>query len=410
MDEGESSISNGQVESVESIGQDFDDFDLDLDILMAWLATVAMDMSMHTREPIRDSSLSGAQWIMEVLHGHSDRVYEAFRMERHVFLNLCGLMKEKGWLEDTRYIGVDEQIGIFLSMICHKNSNRDLCERFQHSGQTISKYFTKVLQAVLKLAKEIIIPHSFDVVPQEILMDPKHKRYFKDCIGAIDGTHIHASVPVSKQIPFRGRKSTTTQNVLCVCSFDMKYTFVYASWEGSANDCRVLVAALETPHLEFPRPPPGKYYVMDSGYAVTPGFLTPFRGNRYHLNEYRGRARRPTTARELFNYRHSSLRNVIERSFAALKNRFFILRHMPSFALRKQAHIVIACCVIHNYIRDQDRMDRNFSLYGDPMYLAEPMQDNLANIQLTEEGNQINTLRKTIANKMARDNNMPEIP
>lgn len=312
------------------MGQDFDDFDLDLDILMAWLATVAVDMSMHTREPIRDSSLSGAQWIREVLHGHSDRVYEAFRMEIHVFLNLCGLMKEKGWLEDTRYIGVDEQIGIFLSMICHKNSNRDLCERFQHSGQTISKYFTKVLQAVLKLAKEIIIPPSFDVVPQEILMDPKHKRYFKDCIGAIDGTHIHASVPVSKQISFRGRKSTTTQNVLCICSFDMKYTFVYAGWEGSANDCRVLAAALETPHLEFPRPPPGKYYVMDSGYAATPGFLTPFRGDRYHLNEYRGRARRPTTARELFNYRHSSLRNVIERSFAALKNRFF---HFEAHAL-----------------------------------------------------------------------------
>lgn len=143
MDDGESSMSNEQVASVESIGQDFDDFDLD--ILLAWLATVAVDMSMHTKEPIRDSSLSGAQWIREVLHGHSDRVYEAFRMERHVFLNLCGLMKEKGWLEDTRYIGVDEQIGIFLSMICHKNSNRDLCERFQHSRQTISKYFTKVL-------------------------------------------------------------------------------------------------------------------------------------------------------------------------------------------------------------------------------------------------------------------------
>lgn len=87
-------------------------------------------------------------------------------------------MKEKGWLEDTRYIGIDEQIGIFLSMICHKNLN-NLCERFQRSGQIISKYFTKVLQAVLKLAKEVIIPPSFDVVPQEILMDPKHKRYFK---------------------------------------------------------------------------------------------------------------------------------------------------------------------------------------------------------------------------------------
>jgi len=55
-------------------------------------------------------------------------------------------------------------------------------------------------------------------------------------------------------------------------------------------------------------------------------------------------------------------------------------------------------------------MDKNFSLYGDPRYLFEPTQDELANNTLTEEGNQIITLRKTIANKMARDNNMPEIP
>ncbi|XP_030462769.2 uncharacterized protein LOC115682628 [Syzygium oleosum] len=248
------------------------------------MGTVSLNMSMHTREPIRDSKLSGPEWIREILYGHSDRVYEAFRMEMHVFLNLCDLMKARGWLVDSRYIRVDEQVGIFLSMISHKNSNRDLCERFQHSGQTISKYFAKVLQAVLNLAREIIVPPSFDVVPEEILINPKYNPYFKDYIGAIDGTHIHASVPVSKQIPFRGRKGITTQNVMCVCSFDMKFTFVYAGWEGSVNDCRVISAALETHRLQFPRPPPGKYYVVDSGYAAAPGFLTPFKGERVSMN------------------------------------------------------------------------------------------------------------------------------
>ncbi|XP_039164588.1 putative nuclease HARBI1 [Eucalyptus grandis] len=197
---------------------------------------------------------------------------------------------------------------------------------------------------------------------------------------------------------------------MCVCSFDMKFTFVYAGWERSANDCRVLSAALETPRLEFPRPSLGKYYVVDSGYASMPGFLTPFRRERYHLNEYRGRARRPRTSRELFNYRHSSLRNVIERSFAALKNRFFILKHMPAFAIRKQAHVVIACCAIHNYIRDQDRRDRNFSLYGDPEYSCEPVQDEVVGDTSTEEEIEMNMLRKNIDNKMAMDHNMPEIP
>ncbi|XP_030532197.1 uncharacterized protein LOC115742200 [Rhodamnia argentea] len=154
----------------------------------------------------------------------------------------------------------------------------------------------------------------------------------------------------------------------------------------------------------------GKYYVVDSGYASTSGFLTPFKGDRYHINDFRRNAR-PTNAREPFNYRHSSLRNVIERSFGALKNRFFILRRMPPFSIRKQAHIVIACCAIHNYIRDQDRSDRNFSEYGDPEYVNESMHDEVTDdVISTEEGTEMSILRKRIANKIARDHGMEEIP
>ncbi|KAI3443210.1 WD_REPEATS_REGION domain-containing protein [Psidium guajava] len=42
----------------------------------------------------------------------------------------------------------------------------------------------------------------------------------------------------------------------------MKFTFVYAGWEGSANDCQVLSAALKDPEQNFLRPPPGKYYLV----------------------------------------------------------------------------------------------------------------------------------------------------
>lgn len=407
------------IEQVEPTEQFLDDNDLepveqfldddDLDILIAWLCIVMVDMSMHMEEPIRDSKLSGPEWIREIVYGHSDRIYEAFKMERHVFLNLCDLMRTRGWLKDNQYIRIDEQVGIFLSLVSHNNSNRDLCERFQRSGKTISKYFNIVLKAILKLSKEIIRPPSFDVVPQEILMDPSHERYFQDCVGAMGGTHINVIVPESQQIRFRNRKGITTQNVLCVCSFDMKFTFVYAGWEGSANDCQVLSAALETPRLQFPRPPIGKYYVVDSGYTALPGFLTPFKDERYHLNDYKGNGRQPRTAKELFNHKHSSLRNVIERSFGVLKNRFTILRHMPPFTIRKQVLIVIACCALHNYIRDQDRMDKNFSLYEDPEYPFGPRDVEVVDDTLQEQTIEMNMLRKNIANKMARNYNMPEI-
>jgi hypothetical protein len=40
-------------------------------------------------------------------------------------------------------------------------------------------------------------------------------------------------------VPYRGRKSTTTQNVLCMVDFDLYFTYVYAGWEGSTHDSRV---------------------------------------------------------------------------------------------------------------------------------------------------------------------------
>jgi len=100
----------------------------------------------------------------------------------------------------------------------------------------------------------------------------------------------------------------------------------------------------------------GKYYLVDAGYTTMPGFIAPYRGVRYHLKEIEGR--RPQNARELFNFRHSSLRSTIERSFALLKNRFGILDNKkPKYPLEIQIDIVLACTVIHNYILGVDPYD-----------------------------------------------------
>ncbi|XP_062099925.1 uncharacterized protein LOC133805787 [Humulus lupulus] len=165
-----------------------------------------------------------------------------------------------------------------------------------------------------------------------------------------NGTHISAHVPIDEQIPYRGRKVDTTQNVMCVCSFDMKFTYVFPGWEESANDAGILLEFATNPDYGFPMPPQGKYYLVDSGYKNMPGFLSPYRGEMYHLGQYTD-LNPIGKKKELFNYRHSSLRNVIERYFSVLKARFPIIKKMPSYDLRIQKYIVIACCWIHNFIR-----------------------------------------------------------
>lgn len=106
--------------------------------------------------------------------------------------------------------------------------------------------------------------------------------FFKDCMGAIDGTHIYAGVSPSDRARYRNRKNEVSQNVLAVCDFNMCFTYVLSGWEGSAADG----AVLEDARSKDFRVPDGKYYLGDAGFPSTDALLVPYRGVRYHLREW----------------------------------------------------------------------------------------------------------------------------
>lgn len=82
--------------------------------------------------------------------------------------------------------------------------------------------------------------------------------------------------------------------------------------------------------------------------------ITPYRGTRYHLKEYSRNP--PRNLRELFNLRHASLRNAIERAFGVLKKRFPIIASstIPTYSVEAQKKIIVACCILHNFLIDKD--------------------------------------------------------
>jgi DDE superfamily endonuclease len=154
--------------------------------------------------------------------------------------------------------------------------------------------------------------------------------YFKDCIGAIDRSHIPAFVPKSKCMPFHNCKGQISQNILAACSFNFKFVYVLSGWKGSTSDSLVYQDTRSTDfHI-----PKGKYYLVDSCYLNTDALLAPYWSVCYHLKEWgNNRERcdsilssehhindyRPQNHQELFNLRHAQLRNVIECIFGILK-------------------------------------------------------------------------------------------
>jgi hypothetical protein len=68
----------------------------------------------------------------------------------------------------------------------------------------------------------------------------------------------------------------------------------------------------------------------------------------------------PRGKKQIFNHKHSQVRNAIERSFGVLKNKWQILMHMPSYPPKKQSKIISACMGLHNFIRESRLEDKDF--------------------------------------------------
>lgn len=101
------------------------------------------------------------------------------------------------------------------------------------------------------------------------------------------------------------------------------------------------------------------YYVVDVEYPNMTGFLAPYKGLRYHRSDFQN-GRQPREGKEMFNYRHSSLRNIIKRCFGVWKARWPILKQMAPFPFETQRLIVVASMAIHNFIRENAIADQEF--------------------------------------------------
>ena len=131
-----------------------------------------------------------------------------------------------------------------------------------------------------------LIDLQFNRTPEQICSSPRYYPLYKNCIGAIDGTHVMAHVTQTDMQQFVGRKGFPTQNIMAACAFDLTFTFVRAGWEGTAHDAKVFREVINTPGLNFPHPPAGQYYLVDSGYPLMEGYLLPYRCLRYPIPDF----------------------------------------------------------------------------------------------------------------------------
>ena len=241
-------------------------------------AAITCTEPLYNKIPYHDSALTGTAWVLELLNGHPEHIHNELGVNKNVFNALIKELELAGYVS-SKHVYLKEQLAIFLYTCVTGLSLCHVCKHFQHSGETVSKYVS-IIQSHLTLINinspdissfclSTFHHHHFILTTftSHMIMILSHLKYFpffKDCLGAVNGSHINCKPSVTDQQVAHDCKGAVSQNCLAICNFDMKFLYIFSGWDGSASDstmfCDVCVTDLPVLH--------GKYYLANAGFPI----------------------------------------------------------------------------------------------------------------------------------------------
>jgi hypothetical protein len=242
----------------------------------AQITKVYVDMYIE-KNPARTSILSGMGWLLETFRAPGE-CHRQLRMSKEIFLDLHDLLVASYGLKPSMHISTYEMLAIFLFICGGNESNWRAQNRFKHSGETISRKFSEVLDSLMAMGHDFIRPKdpNFRAIHRRIRDDRRAYPHFKNCIGALDGTHIRVSLSPEQQVRYIGKTGIPTQNVLAICDFNMCFTYVSTGQPGAMHDTSVLYNAIGVDKEFFPHPPQGNTIVYAQLYRFTCIFVISY--------------------------------------------------------------------------------------------------------------------------------------
>ena len=127
---------------------------------------------MEERDRIRLEYLNNKIWKDDTT------CLNMLRLNRDKYFRFCKLFRDRGLLKDTIHLCVEQQVGMFLNTVGHNLRNRLVGTKFDRSGETVSRYFNKVLRAIGELRGKLVSPPSMDI-PSKIAGSSRWDPYFK---------------------------------------------------------------------------------------------------------------------------------------------------------------------------------------------------------------------------------------
>lgn len=175
---------------------------------------------------------------------------------------------------------------------------------------------------------------------------------FPHCLGVIDGKHVDIIPPSgsgSFYYNYKGRNS-----MVLVAIVDAKYQFIMCDFgtNGRIFDGDVLhntkfFEKLENKLLNIP----SEECITSSTTTLPYVFVCDDAFSlRTDLMKSYQQASLDSTDKKIYNYRLSRVRRIIENAFGILTSRFRIFHTQINLHPKRIDKVVMACCVLHNFL------------------------------------------------------------
>lgn len=180
---------------------------------------------------------------------------------------------------------------------------------------------------------------------------------FPHCIGAMDGKHIDIVPPADSGSYYFNYKGKHSMVLLAIVDAEYRFLLVDFGTNGRVSDGGVLqntvfYEKLITDNLHIPPPDDvcdnftnvPYVFVADDAFPLRIDTLKPFRQGQLDSPE-----------KEVFNYRISRARHVVENVFGILSSRFRIFHRSINLDPKNIEKVVIAACALHNFLINEQK-------------------------------------------------------
>ncbi|KAK5650121.1 hypothetical protein RI129_001150 [Pyrocoelia pectoralis] len=294
--------------------------------------------------------------LLQELRFEPDDWRNYLRMDEDSYVRLLTLVSPLTERKDTMLraaITPHERLTATLRYLATGRNYEDLKFSTLISPQSLGKIIPETCRAVVEVLKTEYM--KFPATEDEwirIANDFEKKCNFVNCVGACDGKHVNIIPPAGSGSYYYNYKGTHSLVLMAVVSANCEFIMCDFGINGRISDGGVLeytnvYKKLKNGQLSLPAPIKPKnseivlpfVFIGDEAFTLRKKFVKPF--SRKALNN----------EKKIFNYRLSRARSKVENAFGILSNRFRIFHTAISVNLEAIDNIVMATCVLHNYLR-----------------------------------------------------------